>query len=102
MAVKTIQDNKIQTTLRLPAPLYRRAKKLVEKGKRANNLNDLFVAALSAYIRATERHSIDAEFALMAEDDEYQREARAIAKEFAESDAETLGQIDAMSPDTIR
>ena len=101
MPVKTTRDSKIQTTLRLPAPLYRRAKKLVE-AKRAKNLNDFFTAALSAYIRATERHNIDSDFALMADDDEYQREAQAIAKEFAESDAETLEQIDSPGPRTIR
>jgi hypothetical protein len=41
-------------------------------------------------IKAMYRHDIDAEFAPMAEDDQYQREAQRIANDFAESDAEAI------------
>lgn len=90
MSSKPNNSRKIQTTLRLPESLYRQAKRLVEKERRAGNLNDFFIAALRAYIKATERQNIDAMFALMADDSEYQDEASRIAEEFAASDAETL------------
>jgi hypothetical protein len=79
----------MQTTLRLPRPLYDRVKGLVER-EHAGSVNDFIVNALAAYVRAVERKAIDDAFADMADDTQYQREALLIAEQFARSDAEAL------------
>jgi hypothetical protein len=79
----------LQTTLRLPRPLYERVKNYVEQNK-TGSLNDFVVTALSAYVRAVERKAIDDAFRGMADDKQYQREALLIAEQFAASDAEAL------------
>src|SRR5712692_4246208 len=85
------RPRKVQTTLRLPGPLYTQAKSLVEKGAcAAETLNDFFVTAVRAYVRLLERRRIDAAFRGMAEDTAYQREAQLIAEEIEASDWEAL------------
>ncbi len=82
---------KVQTTLRLPRPLYQQARSLVEKGvSSAESLNDFIVAAIEAYVNALRRRRIDAAFRRMAEDTHYQEEAQLIAEEFERSDWEAL------------
>lgn len=90
----------VQTTLRLPGSLYRRAKELVAR-ERSRSVNEFIVNALAAYVKAMERRSIDDAFAAMKNDDDYQREAVSIAEEFLASDLEAariadgdLGQSD--------
>ena len=78
----------LQTTLRLPDSLYQQARKLVSLHKHADSMNDLIIAALTAYLKAVDRTMIDRAFAGMADDPEYREEAALIAKEFAASDAE--------------
>jgi len=77
------------TTVRLPKPLYDEAKALVDENK-VPSLNDLMITAVRAFLRSAERRSIDAAFAGMAEDAEYQKEAKLIAEQFEASDWETL------------
>jgi hypothetical protein len=83
------------TTVRLPRPVYDQAKCVVdaEKGVAGNSisLNDLFVTAITAYLKMYKRRQIDAQFACMAEDADYQKEARLLAEEFEQSDWEALG-----------
>jgi hypothetical protein len=79
----------VQTTLRLPAPLYRRAKSFIEKGA-SRSVNDFIVRALAAYVHAMERKTIDDAFLPMRDDSEYRRETLKIDEEFTASDAETL------------
>ncbi len=79
----------IQTTLRVPRPLYERVKGHVE-GNKTGSVNDFIVNALAAYVRAVERKATDDAFRGMAGDKQYQREALKIAEEFAASDAEAL------------
>lgn len=79
----------MQTTLRLPRPLYERVKNQVER-QQTGSINDFLVNALTAYVRALERNAIDDEFRGMADDKHYQREALRIAEQFAASDAEAL------------
>jgi hypothetical protein len=83
------------TTVRLPRPVYDEAKCVVdtEKGGAGNSisLNDLIVTALTAYLKMYKRRQIDAQFACMAEDADYQKEARLLAEEFEQSDWEALG-----------
>ena len=81
--------NNVQTTLRLPAGLYARAKAFVE-GRTTGSVNELMVNALRAYLRAAERKEIDDAFKPMTEDAAYRKEALQIAADFAESDAEAI------------
>ena len=82
------------TTIRLPRPVYEQAKAVVEKAKAGSgaavSLNDFFVSAIKAYLKLYRRRQIDAAFAGMAEDAEYQKEAALIAAEFEHSDWEAL------------
>jgi hypothetical protein len=82
---------KVQTSLRLPKPLYEQAKMYVSKGTTAaETINDFIVAAIQAYTKLLRRKSIDAEFSYMAEDASYQKESQLIAEEFTQSDWEAL------------
>ena len=84
----------VQTTLRLPDSLYRRAKELVAR-EHSRSVNEFIVSALSAYVKAKERRTIDDAFAAMKDDDDYQREALSIAEEFLASDLEAARVADA-------
>lgn len=89
--------HKVQTTLRLPRPLYEQAREFVEKGyTAAETINDFFIAAIQAYTKMLRRKRIDAAFAHMAEDADYQKAVQIIAEEFSESDWESL-EIDQQS-----
>jgi conjugal transfer/entry exclusion protein len=73
------------TTVRLPRSVYDQVICVVEKEKGVSgsaSLNDFFVAAIEAYLRMYRRRQIDAAFAGMAEDSDYQEEAKFIAEEF--------------------
>src|SRR5713226_8675534 len=85
----TPSPRKVQTTLRLSRQLYERAKLFVGRGGKGS-VNDLIVNALTAYVRALERKTIDDAFRPMATDKQYLREARGLAEQFAASDAETI------------
>ncbi len=90
MPVKQANRN-IQTTLRLPRPLYEQAKSLVQSGLTdAQSINELMVGALRAYLNMLGRRQIDAAFARMAQDAHYQKQAQQIAEDFEESDWEAL------------
>ena len=81
------------TTIRLPRFVYEQAKSVVSEereGQTRISLNDLFVTAITAYLRMHKRRQIDAAFAGMAEDANYQKEANLLAEEFERSDWEAL------------
>jgi len=83
------------TTVRLPRRVYDQAKCVVDKergggGQTRVSLNDFIVAAIKAYLKMYERRRIDAAFAGMAEDADYQKEAKLLAEEFEYSDWEAL------------
>lgn len=82
------------TTVRLPRPVYDQAKSFVECEKQRNtpflSLNEFFVSAIQAYVKLYKRRQIDAAFAGMAEDADYQKEARLLVEEFDPSDWEAL------------
>jgi hypothetical protein len=82
------------TTVRLPLPVYEQAKCFVDSDRKHTtvfvNLNDFFVTAIQAYVKLLRRRQIDAAFAMMAEDADYQKEARLLAEEFEASDWEAL------------
>jgi hypothetical protein len=83
------------TTVRIPRPVYDQAKHFVdtERSSAATSvsLNDFFVMAIQAYVKLYKRRQIDAAFAMMAEDTDYQKEASLLAEEFEPSDWEALG-----------
>jgi len=81
------------TTVRLPARIYDQAKCVVEnqkKGAGKISFNDFIVTAITAYLKLYKRRQIDAAFAGMAEDADYQKEAQLLAEEFEASDWEAL------------
>jgi metal-responsive CopG/Arc/MetJ family transcriptional regulator len=80
-----------RTTLTIPSDLLARADQAVREGK-ARSRNSLVAAALQHELEALDRAEIDAAFAPMADDLEYQTEVRQIAEEFALSDWEALEQ----------
>ena len=84
-ALANVQN--VQTTLRLPAPLYRRAKGFIDKSG-SRSVNDFIVRALTAYLRAMERRAIDESFSPMNSDEAFQREALDVSAQFEASDAE--------------
>jgi len=88
---KISENRRVRTTVRLPRPLYDQARKFVDRDLvPADNINDFFVAAISAYVKLLERKEIDARFAGIANDANYQKEAKLIAEEFGQSDWESF------------
>jgi hypothetical protein len=82
------------TTVRIPRSLYDQARHFVDTGKASGSasvsLNDFFVTAIQAYVKLHQRRQIDAAFATMAEDADYQKESSLLSEEFASSDWEAL------------
>ena len=81
----------IRTTLALPADLLEAVDRLIEQGK-ARSRNDLIAHALRRELATLKRAVLDAEFRQMETDADYQREARQILAEFAQSDREAWGK----------
>jgi hypothetical protein len=76
------------TTVRLPKRVYELAKTAVERSEAASSFNDFVVQAIEQKLRQLTEAEIDAAFAHMADDPEYQRDAVALATEFEKSDWE--------------
>lgn len=75
----------------MPSKLYDEARKFVDRDLvQAENINDFFVAAICAYVKLLHRKQIDADFARMAEDTDYQKEVKLIDEEFGASDWEAF------------
>jgi hypothetical protein len=83
----TANKNRIvQTTTRIPEPLYKEAKSAAEETQ--NSVNDLVVLALKAYLRKVRKMKIDASFKSMKTDQAYLDDTERIEDEFAHSDWE--------------
>jgi metal-responsive CopG/Arc/MetJ family transcriptional regulator len=82
MAVQTVR-----TTLTLPADLLAAVDQAVQAGK-ARSRNELVRVALERELAAQQRAAIDAAFAEMAQDPDYQAEAKTMISEFAIADWE--------------
>ena len=82
------------TTVRMPLPIYEQAKHFVDTERSGTSasisLNDFFVSAIQAYVTLHTRREIDAAFAGMADDADYQKQSQLIAEEFEASDWEAL------------
>jgi hypothetical protein len=76
------------TTVRLPKRTYQLAKVAVEKSDTASSFNDFVVQAIEQKLRQLTESEIDAAFARMSDDPEYQRDSIAMTKEFETSDWE--------------
>lgn len=77
----------VRTTIALPADLLAAADRAVKDG-RARSRNELLATALRRELAAQRRAEIDAAFAEMATDAEYQAEALAMAEEFVTAEWE--------------
>ena len=91
MTILNLSEKKVRTTVSLPERLYEEARSLVSTtATSAGSINGFFVAAIHAYVNLIKRRQIDAKFAGMSEDKEYQKEAERISVEFSQSDWEAL------------
>jgi metal-responsive CopG/Arc/MetJ family transcriptional regulator len=79
----------VRTTLALPSELLEASDKAVSQGK-AKSHNKFVAQALRHELAALRRAEIDAAFAEMANDAEYQAEALQIEAEFAKASWEAL------------
>ena len=77
-----------RTTVALPADLLGAVDRLVRTGSVANR-NQFITLAVETELRRRERAAIDAEFALMAADADYQADTALIMRDFDASDRET-------------
>ncbi len=77
------------TTVRLPRHVYERAKTVALQSQ-ASSFNEFVVQAIEEKVRRLREAEIDAAFAQMANDDEYQCSSIALAREFEKSDWEAL------------
>ena len=78
-----------RTTLSLPEELLKATDKLVSSGK-VKSRNQFVAEAIASHLATIEKAEIDAAFAEMADDIEYQREALQIEAEFAQASWEAL------------
>jgi len=88
-------ERKVRTTVSLPEPLYEEARSFVNKKvSPSDSINSFFVAAILAYVKLIKRKQIDAKFAAMSEDSDYQKEAKLISEEFSQSDWEAFERVE--------
>jgi len=94
-AVMEREIPKVQTTLRVPEPLYREVKELLDQHQiEGASVNDVVVAALQRFVDEIREQMIDAQFAEMATDEKYHAQCRVLAGEFARADWEVLASED--------
>jgi metal-responsive CopG/Arc/MetJ family transcriptional regulator len=90
------QPHVVRTTLAIPADLLAETDLAVREGK-ARSRNEFITLALRHELAAQKRLEIDAAFAVMAEDEEYQSEALKIEEEFVRADWEALEMTEGSS-----
>jgi Arc/MetJ-type ribon-helix-helix transcriptional regulator len=90
---KPMAAQTVRTTLALPADLLAAVDQAVQAGK-ARSRNELMRIALERELAAQQRAAIDAAFAEMAQDPDYQAEAKEITSEFAAADWEAWRQVE--------
>jgi metal-responsive CopG/Arc/MetJ family transcriptional regulator len=77
-----------RTTVALPEDLLGAVDRLIRTGSVVNR-NQFITLAIETELRRRERAAIDAEFALMAADPDYQAETARVMRDFDASDHET-------------
>jgi hypothetical protein len=91
MPVAEATEKRVRTTVSLPQPIYDEVRRFVEeKVSPADSVNAFFVAAIVSYVKFIRRKQIDAQFAAMGEDTDYQKEAKLISEEFSNNDWEAF------------
>lgn len=81
-------------TVRFPVKIYAQARTAVKKSRAASSLNEFFVQAVEDKLRELSDAEIDAAFAGMAQDHDYQRDSVAMANAFDNSDWEAFQATD--------
>jgi Arc/MetJ-type ribon-helix-helix transcriptional regulator len=81
-------QDKVRTTIDLPAPVRDRVQQAVERGA-ARSQNALIVQAIEQWLKNLERDWMDAQFAAMESDEGYRTLQLTIAEEFVPLDRET-------------
>ena len=86
---------KVRTTVTLPREVYDEVRSLIEENATpSQTVTAFFAAAIAAYVKLLKRKRIDAEFAAMAQDAAYQKQARLLTQEFGSSDWEAFAQAE--------
>jgi Arc/MetJ-type ribon-helix-helix transcriptional regulator len=84
-----VADGTVRTTVALPADLIAAVDRAVREG-RARSRSELLTTALQHELAALDRRAVDAAFAPLADDLDYQNEAMTLSTEFAAADWEAL------------
>ena len=79
---------KVQKTVRLPKLLFKEAEQLIRCCARHESINDFIVKSLKLRISLLKRKELDAQFAEMSKDTDYQKDTQMILEEFDASDWE--------------
>ena len=87
--VKGQGTTKIQKTVRLPKLLFKEVEQLIRGCARQESINDFIVRSMKLRISLLKRKELDAQFAGMSKDTDYQKNAQLILEEFDGSDWET-------------
>jgi len=91
MAIATARKENYQnTTVRMPKKVYECAKTAVDRLSDVSSLNEFVVEAVVEKLQTLKEAEIDAAFAKMATDLDYQRDAIALTREFETSDRDAL------------
>jgi len=77
------------TTVRMPRHVYEQAKTVIGRSH-ASSFNEFVVQAVEEKVRSLTEAEIDAAFAQMAADPDYQRDSVALARDFEKSDWEAV------------
>jgi hypothetical protein len=77
------------TTVRVPRHVYEQAKTVIRRFQ-GSSFNEFVVQAIEEKVRRLTEAEIDAAFAQMAHDPDYQRESVALASQFEKSDWEAF------------
>jgi hypothetical protein len=85
----TVKKNYQNTTVRVPRHIYDRAKTVIERFK-VSSFNEFVVQAIEEKVHRLTEAEIDAAFAQMAHDENYQRSSLKLANEFLKSDWEAF------------
>jgi len=87
MSLTAKKERFFVTTVRLPKPVYERAKRAINTGQAdTHSFNDFVVQAVNERLRSLREQEIDAAIAEIANDPDYQRSAVQMAQEFERSD----------------
>ena len=80
---------KIQKTVRLPKLLFEEVEHLIRCCARQESINDFIVKSMKLRVNLLKRKELDAQFAEMSKDTDYQKNSQLILEEFECSDWET-------------